>query len=105
MVALVIGIVLMIWFKPRRTPAMNGLDCYISVVQICILAFGGMTVYGTVLQGELSTILMIMVVTLFAAGALFVMRSAAQIVFKTRQFDVFLSHHSGPGGAAARVMC
>jgi len=40
LITLVISIVMMIWFKPRRTPTMNLLDSYISFVQIVTLAVG-----------------------------------------------------------------
>jgi len=104
LLTLVTGIVLMIWCKPRRTPSMNMLDCFISFAQIAILGIGGMSVYETAVREELSTILLLITVSVLVVGGLTLLRAGIHMALKMRNIEVFLSHHSGGGGSAARVM-
>jgi len=103
MIALVIALVLLVWFKPRRTPNQNHLDCFISIVQIVTLSFGVTSVHGEVLRQSLSLGCVLLIASVvFAVCGLIAVR-AFQLV-TNKSFSVYLCHHSGAGGSACRVL-
>merc|ERR1719498_1806451 len=102
--SLQMSLLLMLWHKPRRTPGMNALDLAISFVQITLLGAGAMSVYGTVLGAELSTLVMILVIGCLLTGGLMVLWKGQQYLRNSNANELFICHHGGAGGSAARVL-
>jgi len=104
MLTLVIALILLVWFKPRRTPKQNRLDCFISFVQITIVSFGVTSVHGQPLRELLSTACVILMVFVVFTVAGLVLFKAYQFLAKAVSFAVYLSHHSGAGGTSSRAL-
>jgi hypothetical protein len=99
-----VAIGFVIWWRPRRTPGMNRLDGLLSIVQITILATGSFSVYGTEVNKELSTLLVLLCCTGLVTGFMMVGFKSIEWMFFRKRFDIVLSHHNGHGGISARVL-
>merc|ERR1740138_1019798 len=103
-IVLVIALILLIWFKPRRSRQQNLLDVFISFVQIVVLSFGVSTVHGTVLKSSLSTACVVLMASVIGAVCFIVAVQMFQVVSGNNAHSIYLCHHSGAGGSACRVL-
>jgi len=101
---LIWALVMLLWFRPRRTPQQQALDTFVSVVQLTVLSFGVTSSHGTPLRESLSTVCVIFIssVVLFIAGI--IAFRAYQLLLNTISYSVYLSHHSGNGGTSTRLL-
>jgi len=110
LMVLVLGIamILVVWFKPRRTTSQNALDVFISYVQLIIATFGLSAVHGNPVSEPLSTFLLILLALVVLAVASCMAVKAFQLFHPTGKkmstYQVYVSHHAGAGGVAARVL-
>jgi hypothetical protein len=103
-IVLIGALVLLTWFKPRRSPVQNFLDVFISIVQILVLSFGVTSVHGQPLKDDLSATCIILIVAVGLAVLLMTISKLYQVAARTIFYSVYLSHHSGPMGAASRLL-
>jgi len=101
---LIWALVMLVWYKPRRTPQQQRLDTAISVVQLTLLSFGVTSVSGTPLRRSLSTACVIFIITVVMSVILLIAFRAYQMVMKTVSHAIYLSHHGGNGGTSTRVL-
>jgi hypothetical protein len=105
---LMTALVLTVWFKPRRNMAQNTLDTFISVVQLIIMTFGLSSVHGQSVSEPLSGFLLILLALVVTVVMSLMVLKAFQLLHpagkKQVQYAVYLCHHAGAGGAAARVL-
>jgi hypothetical protein len=107
MLTLCSAMVLVIWFKPRRTRSQNLLDVFISYVQLIIVCLGLSSVHGSPVSEPLSAFLLILVALVVIVVVSLLLLKAFQLVHPSGEasstYQVYVSHHAGAGGAAARV--
>jgi len=102
--ALSIAFLFLVWFKPRRTPSQNQLDCVVSFAQFVLVTLGLTTVHGDPMRAFLSTICVLMIALVaVSVGSMLCVRFY-QLVTKMDRYSLFLSHHGGAGGASCRVL-
>merc|ERR1719201_1566962 len=104
---LMTALVLVVWFKPRRNNGQNMLDVFISMVQLTIVTFGLSSVHGQSVSEPLSAFLLILLSLVIMIVMSLMVLKAFQLLHpagkKQVQYAVYLCHHAGAGGAAARV--
>jgi hypothetical protein len=104
---LMTALVLTVWFKPRRNTMQNMLDTFISVVQLVIMTFGLSSVHGQSVSEPLSAFLLFLLALVITVVMSLMLIKAFQLVHPAGkaqvQYAVYLCHHAGAGGAAARV--
>jgi hypothetical protein len=109
-ITLLVPLIWASWNRPRRTPAMNKLDIWISFTQVAIMAIGAMSAYGDELRsGALSWGLMILVSTVFLLAGILALKAGLQLLTKGKSpgswcFDIFIDHHGGTGAIGARSL-
>jgi len=102
--SLLVALVLLVWFQPRRTRRQNRLDVCISFVQIVIICFGVTSVHGQPLRRSLSTACVTLVcIVVFSVVSLTAYRFI-QFALKLVTYSIYLSHHSGAGGTSCRTL-
>merc|ERR1719353_1782798 len=104
---LMTALVLTVWYKPRRNNKQNMLDTFISVVQLVIMTFGLSSVHGQSVSEPLSAFLLVLLALVIFVVMSLMLLKAFQLVHPAGkaqvQYAVYLCHHAGAGGAAARV--
>jgi hypothetical protein len=104
---LMIVLVMTVWFKPRRNDGQNMLDVFISMVQLVILTFGLSSVHGQSVSEPLSAFLLILLSFVIMIVMSLMVLKAFQLLHPAGkaqvQYAVYLCHHAGAGGAAARL--
>merc|ERR1719498_1862897 len=100
--ALMIALVLLAFFSPRRTPGQNYLDLFISMVQLTILSFGVTSVHGQPLKESLSAGCVSLIVAVGCAVLALSIFRACQLVSQSVSYSMYLSHHAGAGGTSCR---
>jgi len=103
MFVLVISTGLSFWYKPRRSRLQNLLDCFVSIVQVTVLSVGATSVHVDALSDELSVVCVLLITSVFIVIVSACIYRAILIVSNTYSHAIYLSHHSGVGGAASRV--
>jgi len=113
-VSLLFALLLTCWFQPRRTPAMNKLDVFISFVQIVILSVGSMSVYAEEDEAGLksmglSAVLVALTISIFVIAAIIAAIKGAQFLSQgatplSWSFDIVIDFHGGAGGVGGRVL-
>merc|ERR1719201_2506375 len=104
---LMTALVLVVWFKPRRNNGQNMLDVFISMVQLTIVTFGLSSVHGQSVSEPLSAFLLILLSLVIMIVMSLMVLKAFQFLHPAGkaqvQYAVYLCHHAGASGAAARV--
>merc|ERR1719201_3665 len=104
---LMTALVLVVWFKPRRNNGQNMLDVFISMVQLTIMSLGLSSVHGQSVSEPLSAFLLILLSLVIIVVMSLMVLKAFQFLHPAGkaqvQYAVYLCHHAGAGGAAARV--
>merc|ERR1719230_858610 len=100
---LLIALVLLVWYKPRKTPNQQLLDTFIGIVQLTVLSIGVTTAHGQLLSTGLSTACVILIVSVVTAVLGLIILKAYQRV-SSIAYPVYLSHHSGVGGSSTRLL-
>jgi len=101
---LVWALVMLLWFRPRRTPQQQALDTFVSVVQLTVLSFGVASSHGTPLRESLSTACVVFISSVVLIIVGIIALRAYQLLLNTISYSVYLSHHSGQGGTSTRVL-
>merc|ERR1719353_2403855 len=104
---LMTALVLTGWFKPRRNTGQNILDTFISTIQLVIMTFGLSSIHGQSVSEPLSGFLLVLLALVITIVMSLMALKGFQLVHPAGkaqvQYAVYLCHHAGAGGAAARV--
>jgi len=104
MIVLVLALVAVVWFKPRRSDVQNCLDCFICLVQITVLSFGVTSVHGKPVRYSLSAGCVALIGCVVCMVVSLIAYRAFQIVSHADGYSIYICHHSGSGGTGCRVL-
>jgi len=101
---LIWALVMLVWFKPRRTPGQQKLDTFVSIVQITVLSFGVTSAHGDPLRESLSTACVILITAVVLSIIALLIFRLQQLLMKAISYNIYLSHHCGNGGTSTRIL-